>query len=213
MNLPIITNVHRNSYEGILENGTHWANVVHTRLVAGGPATVAQRQAMLTVLQHLFDLDQAGAGSRYFGSISNGTSLTFIRSTPLDGVTASIVSAVNANGVNTNDPLPGGAALCITFRTALRGRRNRGRFYIAGLTVAFNTTGGQPNSSFVSTAVNQMEATRVALLALVPSWELVVASYGGPSGTPPVSWTPYATSVSSVSADSLWDSQRRRNHS
>lgn len=210
MALPIIANVHRNSVEGHMENGQPWAMVIHTRYTGAGTPTVANRQAMVNALEAIWATDLSGAGSALKNLLTNGWILNQIRSTPLDGATASIVSPYNLAGLNATDPLPGGACTVVTLRTTLRGRRNRGRLYFGGFGEDSNTAAGIPAANAVGNPVNQVEATRVALLALAPTWELVVASYGVYTVPPAVA--AYATTVSSVSGVTQWDSQRRRNH-
>jgi len=183
-----------------MEQGSRWANIWHTRWTGGGTPTTVQRQAMIDAIAATYRTDQAGANTRYLYYMTNGASLTQIRSTPLDGVTASLVAPYNVTGVQTTDPLPAGAAFVITLRTALRGRSRRGRLYFPSPSEDSNDSTGRPNATpFTASAIAQVEATRIALIAI--TWELVVASYLLVS----------AQVVTTVTADRVWDSQRRRN--
>lgn len=198
MPLPVITNTHRNSVEGLLSNGAHWANIIHTRWTGGGVPTTAQRQAMVDTVASAWRTDLGGANTRILYRMKTTTSLTQIRSTPLDGVTATLVSPYNNAGVEATDALPPGTAFVLTLRTALRGRSYRGRVYLGGFCENIHDPGGICNAGSAAIFIAQMEAVRVALIAI--TWELVVASYKHST----------AQVVTTVTGDTLWDSQRRR---
>jgi len=113
--------------------------------------------------------------------------------------------AASTQGLDSSPALPNNVAICVSFRTAQRGRSFRGRNYIAGLTeadVTGNTIGASQSSALV-TAYGQ-------LFSLFPPggafWVVVSRFTAGLPRTVGIS-TP-VTAVLIV--DSTVDSQRRR---
>jgi len=112
-------------------------------------------------------------------------------------------------GANTNTAQE--TAIVLTLRTALRGRKNRGRIYLPSISTTFMSgAGGVMVAGSVTTFLTQARG----LLADLPSiqWKWVVASYGHSvlkNGTPST-WTPYATDLTDVTMDGIPDVQRRR---
>jgi len=199
MPLPIITNTVRVVYEGRLEQGTNWANIIHCRHPSGAPSG-ADIAALLVELDRLYTGASYGGGATFWsGAATNGAVLDTITITPLDGTSASTVATVGQAGANTADPLPAGTALVLTHRTNLRGRSFRGRTYIAGWGEDMNTATGNPDQTAITLFVSQWTQFRAALSPI--NWEFVVASY----------LTSQATPVVGTTADARWDSQRRRN--
>lgn len=199
MPLPVIANTVRASVEGRTEQGTNWANVLHYRHIGGAPSPT-DIAALIAEIDKLYTGPSYGAGATFWSGVAvNGAVLDNIKVTPLDGTSATTVSNVNQAGSDTADPLPAGASLVLTHRTALRGRRNRGRTYIAGLGEGFNVASGNPDSTSITNFLSQWSQHRTAIAAI--SWELVVASY----------ITPAAQTVLSTGAVARWRSQRRRN--
>jgi len=79
-------------------------------------------------------LDLFGTPGVYMNPLSVQYSLTGIRIHDLKpGTAASLFYDLNNAGGNiVDDGLPPACALCVTTRTALKGRENRGRFYLTG---------------------------------------------------------------------------------
>jgi hypothetical protein len=88
--------------------------------------------------------------------------------------------------------------LCMTLRTALRGRSHRGRIYLGGFTEALNTTGGIVAAADLTGITLQMEGFRADLSTV--SWQWVVASYLLSTSSP----------VISITSNNKWDVQRGR---
>lgn len=79
-------------------------------------------------------LGLTGSGSAFFSPLSVQYKLDGIRISDLSpGVSASLVFPVsNVGGNTTDDAMPPNDALCITWRTGLKGAQNRGRTYLTG---------------------------------------------------------------------------------
>lgn len=199
MPLPVIANTARVAIEGLMPSGSAWANVIHVRHPAGAP-TSAQKATVIADIGRLYVGPTFGATFGYWsGEASSLASVIQSRYTDLDGASASIVTPIGVAGANTGDPLPSGAALCLTLRTAVRGRRARGRVYWGGFGEGASVAPNSIVSTSLTRILNHWEGFRVQLVA--DGWELVVASY----------LTPTATTVTAITANAIWDSQRRRN--
>lgn len=123
-----------------------------------------------------------------------------------EGFTLSHVVSPPLAGTAIGESLPSNVALCISFRTAFRGRSGRGRNYVAGCTEA-NCAG-----SFFSTAyVNAMVSAYGLLMGagnFVPGlgWTIVTRHFNGQPR--PIGLSRTVTAVLSV--NNSCDSQRRR---
>lgn len=93
-----------------------------------------------------------------------------------------VAAVAQTNAVAT--PLPGQLALCLSWRTALAGKRYRGRTFLGPLNVAVNASGAVVAGAI--TAVNN--AAAVLVPAVKPrttgAWGLVVHSAAVPTDTP-----------------------------
>jgi hypothetical protein len=119
----------------------------------------------------------------------------------------SVVTTVGTFGTSADVPMPGGSAVVATLRTAIAGRRYRGRIYTGGLSEDANN--GGTVDPLQATAIEAAWQDLVDNLAAVSNFEVVVASFGGVAPGP--TWTPFATPVTQVQVNTQWDSQRRRN--
>lgn len=207
MPLPIIANTLRVACSGPTASGTTWANVLHFRKVSGAideAARVALRDALVT----LYGVGY-GVGARgLLNWAPSGTRLTLVVMTLLDGQAASVQYTVNVGGQGTTDPLPAEVAFVLSLRTALRGRRNRGRLYVPQQAEETNDSAGRPNATITAEYPSAANAFRSSLTPL--NWEWVVASYGKYDGPVEKRWNAYATPITNISADGYWDTQRRR---
>lgn len=101
--------------------------------------------------------------------------------------------------------LPLQTALVITLRTALAGRRFRGRVYLAGFAESHNTATGSANGA--TAAVNFITGIKSALTS--SGLDLGVVSR--PQPELPTPWAGQVNTVQSIVArDTAWDTQRRR---
>lgn len=209
MPLPVINNVVRVAVRGTTQQGSPWVNVLHFRKTSG-----AIDDAALTALNT--ELNKLYGGPAYSGSTywllfnCNQYTLCYDATyTRLDGTSASVIKALTAAGSGTSNSMPPEVSVCVTLRTATRGRRYRGRLYLP----PFVASAANPNGSVVGSSmtgiVAQFAGFRTALTGI--NWEQVIASYGkGSLNGQPVTWTPFATAVTDVSVDAYFDVQRRR---
>lgn len=207
MPLPLITNVVRVAVSGQTSTGTAWANILHYRKTTGS-IDAAAITALAAEIQKLYQTNASASARHLLTYCKTTTFANQVTFTPLDGTSASTVLSVNWPGTQTDDQLPAETSLVVTWRTALRGRRNRGRTYLPPFTEVNNTATGVIVST-IPAALAEQAIDHIADLTAV-NWQLVVASYGGPSGTPPTTWVPYATTVTTATVSQSWDSQRRR---
>lgn len=134
--------------------------------------------------------------------------LVEITTTNLDAAnspsTTEIVSPPEV-GTGGGNALPGGSALVITHRTALRGRNYRGRSYMPGISNSHQVTPNVLGAGSITVFVNAFFALIAAVQAVGPVW-VVLSKYLNkvPRGQA------LATPVTAVSADQFLDSQRRR---
>lgn len=192
--LPIITNVIRCAVEGHLSNGKNWANVMHFR-----KATATSFVAAITTLDPLvvalYDSTFTG-GFNLKGTWRTSQGIDQIVYTPLDGTSASTIIAHSIAGLETNDALPQQTSQVVTWYTALRGRRHRGRTFLPPECEGDNGANGTPGSpAGLQTQYNQWLASFGAT-GLNP----VVASYKFAS----------AEDVTRFLVRGIWATQRRR---
>jgi len=125
--------------------------------------------------------------------------------TAVDSFAVDFVPAASENGVIGGSALPNNCAICISFRTAARGRTGRGRNYICGLPqthVAQNTLDTADGVAFVA-AYNALPTVAGASAA---TWVVVSRFLNGAPRTSGVT-----RSITTVLLDDLTiDSQRRR---
>jgi len=158
------------------------------------PAAIAALDPILTT--HL-TVNAGGGGVAWRTHATTTDSLTAIRYTPLDGISATTVTTHVFAGLSAN-PLPAQNALVATLRTANRGRSYRGRVYESAHNEGDNQGVGAPSALLVAGVATQWNALLTALVGSGVS--LVVASYH----------LVLATNVTAVSVDGRWDTQRRR---
>lgn len=131
----------------------------------------------------------------YITDMSNATSFT-----------VSITTGLPSAGTDAGESLPSNVALCVSFRTANRGRSGRGRNYVMGMTEA-QTVG----SFFGTTYVNAVVAAYQTLAGagtFTPGLQWVVASFQNGGADRPTALLQPVTTVLSV--HNGVDSQRRR---
>lgn len=110
-----------------------------------------------------------------------------------------------ADGANVQEPLPGNVALCVSLRTFLRGRSNRGRSYIVGLTE--NQVSG--NQVTTASAAAWLAAYDVLVNTFnTPPYQLAVCSRF--SGGLPRAQGVLTPIQDATLVDTFVDSQRRR---
>ena len=130
-------------------------------------------------------------------------------------------------GTGTGDSLPGGTACVVSLKTALAGKRYRGRVYIGGFTETENTVGGgisalaQTAAAGFVTAIDTTLKTHAMALAVLsrPAFaQTFTHTTTDASGNTNVvthnrgSRPGAITQVQSIAVrNAIWDEQRRRN--
>lgn len=108
--------------------------------------------------------------------------------------------------------LPKQCAVALTLRTAVSTRRTRGRIYLPCTDIPISGSTGLALSTTINNAVdklaNMLDSHKIAGLnqPVVVSQGLSVHRDGSPNTT----WTPFTTTITSVDADYVVDTQRRR---
>lgn len=148
---------------------------IANRVAASYPAIIAPMTTALTINEITV---------RYLGDIA-GPEFTLVPATPITGNSA-------------NPGLPGNVALCVSLRTALAGRRFRGRKYFSGL-VESSVVGNLVDSGVVAEIVTACQEFIDAMIA--EEYPLTIVSYAGLTNV---------NVVSAVCVDNYVDSQRRR---
>jgi|SRR5688572_12924668 len=122
-----------------------------------------------------------------------------------DGAAATFTAGLPADGGNVLEPLPGNVSLCISLRTAKRGRSFRGRSYIIGLTE--NQVAG--NALTAPSAAAWLAAYDVLVSSLAASSNQLCVCSKFSLGLPRAAGilTPV---TDAVIVDNVVDSQRRR---
>jgi hypothetical protein len=143
------------------------------------------------------------------GLFSAGIALTRIVTTNLDTQNApqstEVVSPPEAGLVSSGSTLPGGSALVMTHRTALRGRNYRGRTYASGLTTTSTATANSVTLTALTNLANAFFALIGLLSAVNDTWVVLSKFFAKNPRSAAV-----ATPITAVSADQYLDSQRRR---
>lgn len=114
-------------------------------------------------------------------------------------------------GGRTSDSLPGNCALCVSFRTGMRGRSRRGRNYVPGL-AELDVADSRVDATRADAIVAAYEALATAIAA--EDWtHVVVSRFSGvdAQGNPIPRAAGVTTEVTAyVIVDTVVDSQRRR---
>lgn len=173
---------------GILPGGETWANVFHFTSSEPQPVAADNIRTMLRAFYTRIR-DHWGTGVRLTELLIKDVDTKETRQ-----FTENIVGQMN--GVN----LPNEVALVISWQTAIRSRRTRGRTYLGGFTVTNNTgsveNAARPNDPLTSTVI----AAAGTLIAVTAPARLVVYSR--------VNRT--SREVSGGYVNNEWDTQRRR---
>jgi hypothetical protein len=210
--LPTIAGTVRATWRGTNIAGQQWANVMHFRYAGGAsnPGTT-EIAALDAKVVRLYSGAAYSTGSPWLTNCPSNTALIDATYYVLNGTSVPQVIphvAVGIAGASTNQPAE--LAHVLTLRTDYRGRRYRGRVYFPALsTLSMAGATGTVTPSIVNNFLTQANGLRVDLASIQWSW--VVASYGlGSLNGQPVTWTPFATDITTLSMDAVPDVQRRR---
>jgi hypothetical protein len=205
--LPVIDGIHRVAFQWRIGAGGQTAvNVMHFHGASVDPGGL--RTA----------IDTNVTATMWTGIVSTAA-VYQLTITPLDGASATQLFSVSgtkwAGTITGSDFVPQAAAI-VSLRTALRGRRNRGRIYLP-----FYSEQNIQNGTVFGTLTAVQAAWDAFRAAMkTASWPLHIASYGhslhrtrSPGGgyvLTPVTWPPVSNEVISSSYELNLGTQRRR---
>jgi hypothetical protein len=140
------------------------------------------------------------------GDVATAVTMETIESTDMRAADGpQLVANVGVAGLNGTNRLPPGTALCVSLRTGLTGRSNRGRTYLGGFCEDVNDSEGQPQANLVSHCESYI--TDIITGSDAAGYPLAVVSTilnNEPRATAKV------TDVETAVADRVWDRQKRR---
>jgi hypothetical protein len=154
--------------------------------------------------------------TNFAGGISTTTSLTGVSLRSVHSANAALFTSTGAavSGTNVSVALPNETALCVTLRTALSGKANRGRIYLPGHSVDQITAGNLINPGAVTNAQVWVNGFFSAFTGSGYTWSIgqkARQAYTGTTGTSHPARNAGLVDVESVIVrDNHWDSQRRR---
>lgn len=203
MPLPVIDGVCRCTVAGQITGGGRWSNTWHARRIDLVAPSEGEINALHTELALFY-------GTQVMSRVPAATTIDGIDYTPLDGSSGAFHIAMSSTGSGSINALPAEVAEVLTLRTALRGRRHRGRIFLPSFASNSWDSVGRLGTTVASDIVTAAGVLRLA--AIVSGWEIGVASYGhyinrlGVS----VSWTPEFQPATNFSMDILGDVMRSR---
>jgi hypothetical protein len=181
-----------------MPSGQRWVNVYHFLFTGGGAPATSDFTALTAKLLKLYTGAAYAGGQKVSQHWPAATTLDDVTYTPLDGTSTSTIQGFGVAGAEAAEALPSEVALCMTLRTAIRGRSYRGRVFLGGFTEVLNTAGGIVLGADLAGIILQFEGFRADVLTI--NWEMVVASYK----------LGVANTVTSITANNKWDVQRGR---
>jgi hypothetical protein len=218
MPLPTIAGVLRISATGAIAGGSRWSNTWHAYNGGTGAWTAASVLAFHDIFKQFYLGPNLGAGLSINSACPAGTTFNDFNYTPLDGSSGAIVHTEAGAGTNAGAPMPAEVAEVVTIRTALRGRRSRGRVFLPAMVVGAFGADGHLQPAQVAGIIAQLAAVNAALIT--GGAALGVASYGlsykidfttpRPHRRIPSIWDPFFSQASSFTMDGLADVIRNR---
>lgn len=203
-----------------LGDGKIARNILHGRKVGTVTLGVPLANAIMTQLApnaeftamalHLAPTVQfAGVSVRDISITNPGPPIVIIPQPLFDSTNAALP------GTSTGTELPDETSICVTMRTALAGRQNRGRMFLPGWATTALGAGNVINAAVI-TAVNNWSSNRIFTAFSTNGLQLVVgqkarAAYTGSTGTAhPARPAGSVDATAFATRDNHWDTQRRR---
>jgi len=115
--------------------------------------------------------------------------------------------SLSVAGTQTGGAMPNEVTLCVSLRSAVRGRSARGRWYLLGVPKSAMATENRVSTTYRNAAVGALQTLITALGAI--SAPMMVVSYRN-NNAPRVGGPVYFLILFSVTTDDVVDSQRRR---
>lgn len=189
-------------FGGDLPGGERWQSGFWVSGAVPADAGVATANADLWWAQ-LTAADASGAMRVTFTHAGSSVSMRYVRVYPYPsgGPIAPYVGEHTGSIIGAStDTLPNQCALVVTLRTALSGRRHRGRMYLPVTGLPLGSSGGQANTAHVTEIADAWGTCFSDWNASGDNGKIVVVSPTGSSFSP----------VTTVSVDTRIDIQRRR---
>lgn len=145
-----------------LTNGKISRNVMHASVAGGFASSAAVAQAIYAAII------ASAAWTAYKPFVNQGNSLAGVDLRDLRSLNQPVFPSTGAvtPGTGVAAEVPQGTALCVTLKTNLAGRANRGRVYLPGLdTTAVVAATGAINVAANTAAVNFITAVQTAFSA------------------------------------------------
>jgi hypothetical protein len=216
MPLPLIANTVRAAVVGTTAGGGPWVNVWHFEYTT--PPNTTNIDALHALFTRFYSGTAFSGGTPWLTACATSTTVSRVDYTVLDGAALGYTKTFAAAGGAGASTLPAEISPVLTLRTNTRGRRYRGRLYLPPPAAGAGQidAAGHLLSSVATVVLAQAEGMRSALAAA--GWHHVVASYGkslhkdpsDPHDKIEVTWTPFATWVTTYTMDLVLDVQRRR---
>lgn len=189
--LPVIADVYRVTLAWNTNHGVSPRNVIHVRSASSD---------VLEIGANIIEAWTVPDPLPLFKCVDSGLSVATLEILPLDGVTASVTIGATGQGGGggVGETIPNGAGV-VSFHTAQRGARGRGRLYAGPITEA-SQANGIIDGSILELMVEGWGTFITALPTQSASPELVIASYVHADAHP----------VTSLRVDNLMGTQRRR---
>lgn len=199
--LPVIANTYRCAINWTHGSGQKASNVMHFRAPTLDAVGVA-------------NAIDSNVTTNMWNNVLAAATVTSLYVTKLDGVAASYIKTTSgakwSGTAGASDWAPNVASI-VSFRTAKRGQRNRGRIYLPFQAETNTTAGVLP----AGVAANQTAWNTFLTAMATATCSLVVASYGRSEYIKnhqlvTAVWTPEANDVTSIVVETTLGTQRRR---
>jgi hypothetical protein len=219
MPLPVIGGVVRCSVVGKSQGGGPWVNVWHWMYADGASSPGSSEiDALHAVFGRFYTGTIYPGGNTYLAACATNTTVERVDYTVLNGTSLGYTKTLTGAGAGGASTMPAEVSPVLTLRTNTRGRRYRGRLYLPP--PAQSATVIDSSGKLLTAVANAIitQATGMASAASAIQWKPVVASYGKSLIKDPndkydkieVTWTPFATPVTTWTMDLVLDVQRRR---
>lgn len=191
--MTVIDNTAQVAVQGTTE-GRQWVNVFHVEKPNTTPLTESEANNIADVFEGRWNVTLRS-------NLHNTWFMQTIRVTDLDTANGpSFIFSTSLQGGNAGESLSPDTSGIITWRTALRGQRYRGRTYLSGMTEGLNDSTGRPTSGWQGI----MQTFADNLLADLVLNGTILRIGHKDLGT--------ATDVTGGDARPVWRRQRRRNY-
>lgn len=193
-----------------LPNSKTIAQHFHGSVAGGFSATSVIAEALFAGLK------ASAAWTAFKPFINSGVNFEGVDLRDLRTAELPLVSSTGgaAAGTGAGTALPPGDALVVTLRTALAGRANRGRVYLAGFDSTALAAGGVAAALCVSTAHDFVEEVKVQMTAQSLTMAIGQPARQAYTGTTGTAHAPRAATTQTVTdavvRNNIFDHQRRR---